>query len=329
VIRVECALAAPPEWEARVSGNAETPLDRRPRWLDALRHAYPEYRPRIWTARDGERVVAVLPALVVRRYGFRQFVSLPFGSAGGPFSVGDGGEAAASVLLGAFREAAGALDVMRWEMTLVDPSPALRKGALAALGVAGQELGTHVLDLAPGAAELWERGYHRGARRSVEGAERAGVTVVAGRDPGSIAELARLHRGQSREWVGIPPHPEEAIARMSAFFGDDARVYRAVREGKTLAACLVLEQPGADAIPWVSGALPEAREANAFHLLMHAAIGEAAGRGCRRWQFGGSGGNPRIEFFKESFGAVPVPVLRFHRLAGWARPLRPRPAWDA
>jgi CelD/BcsL family acetyltransferase involved in cellulose biosynthesis len=329
VIRIERAAAAPSEWDALVSGDPGATLFQHPRWMNALLHAYPGYRPSVWTARDGGRAIGFLPAVTFRRFAFRQLVSLPFGSPGGPLVSGPEGGEAGRALLEAFRRAAEALDVMRWELTLYDPPPALREAVPVALRVPGQELRTHVLDLTPGAAGLWERVYHRGARRSVEGAERAGVTVMSGRDPESLADLSRLHRDQSREWVGIPPHSGEAIERMSAFFGDDARVYRAVRDGRTLAACLILEHEGKDAVPWVSGALPEAREVSAFHLLMHTAIAEAAGRGCRRWHFGGSGGNPRIEFFKESFGAAAVPVLRCHRLAGWARPLRPRPAWDA
>ena len=39
-------------------------------------------------------------------------------------------------------------------------------------------------------------------------------------------------------------------------------------------------------------------------------------------------GNPNIEFFKESFGASPVPVLRCFHVAGWWRRLRKGPAWD-
>jgi hypothetical protein len=328
VIRIVRPDSIPAAWDALAAAVPGISLFQRPRWMRALLYAYPPYRPAIFVAEDGEDVPGVLPAVAFRRFGFRQLVSLPFGTHGGPL-LRPGREAdAGAALIRAFRAAAGAPDVLRFEMTCRDPGPALRAELEGALGKTIQASRTHEIDLAALRDNPWSGSYARGARRSVEAAERAGVRVTRGREPERLAGLARLHAAQSRGWTGIPPHPPQAIARMAAFFGEDAAVFTAEREGTSLAACLVLRD-GGDAVPWVSGSLPEARDVKAFHLVVHAALADAAEGGCARWHFGGSGGNPQIEFFKESFGAAAVPVVRCHRLAGWARRLRARPAWDA
>jgi hypothetical protein len=217
---------------------------------------------------------------------------------------------------------------MRFEMVLLDPGPELR-GALGTIfGSVLSESSAHTLDLSGGAADLWRRAYRHGTRKAISSARRGGVVVTTESGPGAITLLARLHADQGRDWEGIQPHSAAAIAVLVREFGEDARILVARREGDPLAACLVLDHAGREIHPVVSGARPEARTVRAFHLLIHTAIEEAIGRGIRRWYFGGSGGNPRIEFFKASFGAEPRPLVRVHRLAGWARRLRRRPAWD-
>jgi hypothetical protein len=295
--------------------------------MKALLRAYPSYRPLYLVAREHGAVRGLLPIVVQRRFGFRQLISLPHGTHGGPVVARDAGAAAA--LGRAFAREAGRRDVLRFEMTIPEASSALREALAPSLGHAVTEGRAHEITLHPERSPAAvTAGYARGTRRSLEAAERGGVRVTWGREAARQRLAARLHREQARAWVGIPPHPEEAVAGMIAAYGEDARVYVAEHEAGALAACVVLDD-GDEAVPWLSGATPESRDRNAFHLLIDVALRDAAARGVRRWHFGGSGGNPRIEYFKESFGARPVPVYRYHRLAGWAKRLRPRPSWDA
>ncbi len=112
-------------------------------------------------------------------------------------------------------------------------------------------------------------------------------------------------------------HAREGLAAVKAVLGDDARVWLARHEGKTLAAALVLSNPGADAHAWVTGAADTARPVHAFTLLMHEAIVDAARRGQRVWDFGASADDPRVEFFKRAFGGGSKETLRFFHEAAW------------
>jgi hypothetical protein len=141
--------------------------------------------------------------------------------------------------------------------------------------------------------------------------------------------LAEMHAMQVKKWQGIEPYSRDVIGAVAETFGTDARLYVARQDGQAVAACLCLEHEGREIHPWVSGALPSSRESGAFHLIVDTALREAVKRGLAVWHFGGSGGEVGVAFFKESFGARRVPVLRCFHIAGWARGLRKRPAWDA
>jgi len=328
VIRVEATPDPPAFWEAGWARDPRATLFASPRWMRAITAAYPRYRPLVLQVFEEDRVVGVLPLVRTTRYGLHQILSMPFGTYGGPVLVPEATGAAAAELLGRFHDLARRFRVMRFEMMLLDPGPELRGALEETFGDRITESSAHAIDLSGGAADLWRRAYRHGTRKAIAAAERAGVRISTETGPEAVTLLARLHAAQGRDWEGIQPHPEKAIAAWVREFGAEARILVARHEGDPLAACLVLDHAGREAHPLVSGARPEARPVRAFHLLIHTALEDAIGRGIQRWYFGGSGGNPRIEFFKASFGAEPQPLVRVHRLAGWARGLRRRPAWD-
>jgi hypothetical protein len=260
--------------------------------------------------------------------GVDQFISMPFGSHGGPLLAPGADPATASALAEGFRSLGMGFRTMRFEMSVFDPPAELREALRPSLGSTFRDFRTHIVDLSPGFDELRENGYRRGTRKSVRAARRAGVEVKV-EDPAVAAEvLHRLHSAQSREWAGVHPHSREVIESLIESYGEEARIYVARMGEKPMAACLFLYHQGREVHPWVSGAAPEGRESRAFHLLIHDAMRDACGAGFTFWNFGGSGGNPDIEFFKESFAASPRAVLRCFHMPGWARRLRKQPAWD-
>lgn len=317
----------PDEWDSLWAGDPRATLFLHPRWMRVLTRAYPGYRAAYLTAREGGALRGLIPLVVVRRLVFNQFLSLPFGAHGGPLLAEASDTETAAALGRAFRDLAG-LRTLRFEMSVFRPGDMLRQALAPALGDTFQEFHTHILDLGAGEDGLWSKSYKRGAQRCVRHAERAGVTVAVESAPEALPVLARLHEKQGRAWSGVIPYSLPVMRTVAGEFGDAARLYLARREGQPVAACLCLEHGTREIHPWASGAAPEAREHRAFHLLIHTAIMDAARRGIATWHFGGSGGIRGVEFFKESFGATAVPVLRCSRLAGWFRRLRPRPEWD-
>ena len=327
-MHIERTTEPPPDWDAIHGEDPRATMFLHPRWMEALVRAYPLYRPLYLVAREGNSVVGILPLVHVRRWGLDQFLSLPSGAHGGPLLRASAPPETSAELAAAFRALVSGARTLRFEMSIHAPPSDLRAALAPAFGPFFQDLRTHVIDLEGGALGLWPR-YRRSARRSIRAAEEAGVLVGLDRSAGAIEALHRLHEDQSRDWAGIPPYSLGVIRSTAAAFGMDARLYTARFRDQVIAACLCLEHGGREVHPWVSGASPASRELGAFHSLIDAALRDVAARGFKTWYFGGSGGNARIEFFKESFSARPVPLLRCFHLAGWARRLRRRPAWDA
>ena len=323
-MHVERTADRPADWAAIHREDPRATLFLHPRWTEALVKAHPRYRPHYLIAREEGRMVGLLPLMQGTRYVLSEWLSLPFGTHGGPVVRPDAGPRAVAALAEAFRKLVSDPRVYRFEMTIYDPPAQWREALSPAFGTHLHDMDTHVIDLAS-----LDTPFRRSAERSLRAAREAKISVGIETGDAAFEALARMHGEQVRNWTGIEPYSRPVIDSVAASFGVDARLYVARRDGQALAACLCLEHEGREIHPWVSGALPISRETGAFHLLVDTALREAAARGLETWHFGGSGGIPGVAFFKESFGARRVPVLRCHRLAGWARHLRPRPAWDA
>ena len=269
----------------------------------------------------------MIPMVQFRRFGLDQFLSMPYGSHGGPVVAGDADPQTASALAQGFHSLGTGLRTMRFEMSVFRPSSSLETALSRTLGKYFNDFRTHIVDLTPGVEVVWNS-YRHGTRKCVRTAERAGVSVAVedGREPLEI--LYRFHLAQSRVWKGIHPHSLEALRAIIEVFGPEAKIYVARQDGRPLAACLFLYHRGREVHAWASGAVPEARPARAFHFLIHTAIQDACRERFEVWHFGGSGGNQRVEFFKESFAAKAFPVHRYFHMPGWARRLRRKAAWD-
>ena len=320
--------APPSSWPDLWAADPRATLFLHPRWMKALTRAYPSYRPRYLVARDHGDVVGLLPLVQTSRLGMHRILSLPFGTHGGPLLAARAPAGTAPSLAREVLRLATRPRTVRFEMTVYDPPAALREALEPSLGEFFQDFRTHVVDLTVSFRELWEHRYFKNTRNCVRMAERGGVTVAVERGREAVGLLARLYAEQSKGWAGIVPYPEEVLQAVVDTLGDDARIYVARHEGKPLAACFNLEHDGTEVHPWASGQDPEGRPLRAFHLLIHTAIKEAQERGFKTWNFGGSGGIKKVEFFKESFAGRPVSVLRCFRVAGWRKRIGSRTEWD-
>jgi len=329
VLRVELATHPPREWDVLCREDPRATLFTHPRWMEAITRAFPDQSPRYLVAFDGDRLSGLIPLARRRRFGFDQITSLPYGTHGGPLIAPHAGADTVSALARAFRKLVTGFRVMRFEMSVFNPGPELEAGLDAELGSWVRRMTTHLIDLTPGFDHLWNGAYDRNTRNCVRMSERAGVTVSEETGPEALAVLHRLQEEQSRAWSGIHAFPLDALRAVCDTLGEDARIYIARLEDKPLMACLFLEHEGREIRPWVSGTDPGARPVRASHLLYNQALRDACARVRRVWDFGGSGGNQGIEFFKQSLGAKPAPVLRFFRVADWVRKVRRVPAWDA
>jgi hypothetical protein len=251
-------------------------------------------------ARDGDGdVVGVLPLLWTGDDDARVYNSLPFYGSHG--SVLAGGEEAAAALIAAYDERATAPTTLAATMVA---NPFLEHQPPEPAHNLTDERISQVTDLpVPAAGEdaLMEA-IDSSARRNVRKARRAGV--VAATDADRLGAVARIHRDNIEALGGL--------AKAEAFFeavprhftaGTDYDVYVALMDGAVVAGLLLFYFNGT--VEYFTPAVDhDHRSDQPLAVVLVEAMAEAARRGCRRWNWGGTWATQDGVFrFKRKWGA--------------------------
>lgn len=294
-------------------------------YRDFLRRLVPAARARYLVALRGGRAVGVLPAFLLRDAEGRGVLnSLPFYGSNGGVLVDPGApdpEPVWRALLGAFEEIAEGERVAA--STLVS-HPLDESAAVYAAHARHDLVDERIGQLSPlpaGCADAAERAarlmeaFHQKTRNAVRKAEKSGVQVSAPDDPELLRTLAGLHRenmeaigGAYKEWPVF-----QALAG-ALRHGRDYRVYAARVDGETVAALMVLFHNGT-AEYFVPATRAEFRALQPMSLLVYHAMQEAAARGCRWWNWGGTWTTQAgVYQFKSRWGTVDRPYRYFTRV---------------
>ncbi len=292
-------------------------LFQTPRWLHALAGAYPRFRLGAFRVERDGVVTAVLPVARARPSGLHEWVSLPFGTDGGPVFRETPDPEAATQLFRAFRDRVGGLRVARYEMVIPQPGETVARAFRDVFSTRVREDRVRVLELTEGPRAIWD-GYAGTMRTRIRRARELGVRVES--MPASAQALARFYPPYERlshAWDLSWRHDRETLEALTAGLGDGARIWVGSVEGRVVTTELMLYDRGTTAHTWLCGAVPESRDVFARHLLLHTVIENAAREGYRRMVFGASGGSDGVDGFKRGFGGSPRPVLRAFHQARW------------
>ncbi|MEP7028045.1 MAG: GNAT family N-acetyltransferase [Candidatus Eisenbacteria bacterium] len=317
------------ERPAEVAGVAATAAGRSFATGEAFERAFeahgPRWEPRPFTVRGGDRLLAVLPGRLERRFGGAWYRAQPFGAPAGPLfdpALAAEGPARLAPVAAALWRALG--DTARAEGWL--GGDVTLAGAAALPGgealLPPPDMGTlrhdeaHVIDLAAGPA-AWRASLDNAARRMLGQGEKRGVVIA----PGEAADLPvvfGLYREQLRGWGGRDPRTLAYFLALLESPGD-ARLWVARLEGAIVGVVLAFVAPE-ETYAWWSGASPGARAARAYPAMLARMIEDC---GSLRVNLGFSGRRSRLTDFKEQIGARPVsiPVLELTP--------RPRTPWHA
>jgi hypothetical protein len=140
------------------------------------------------------------------------------------------------------------------------------------------------------------------ARRNVRKADRLGVVVT--REPDALGELHALHR-QNIEAIGGRAKPASFFAAVPRHFtaGEEFDVYVARLDGET-AALLLVFWLGAAAEYYTPAIAPRHRPAQPLAAILHVALADAAARGLRAFNWGGTWhAQGTLRRFKRKWGA--------------------------
>ena len=285
-----------------VTTPAATPAHRPALWA-ALAAVLPGLSVRFLAIEADGALAGGMPVLVERRAGFHALHALPFLLPGTPLARA-GAHAAVDAALGAgLGSLQRELRAMGGEWALYRPGgPPVAEGALDPVTGETRWFEAALVTLTDGLEAAWAR-VDRKSRQEIR---QAGERLVCVQEPDALEEAYALHVTQSRAWRTHRPLPLELSRRLLADAGDGlgpvARLFTARRRGALICATLVLDHPR-EAMPWWSGADPEARRLHAFPCLLWSVVEWAQVAGRARVNLGASGDLDSVSAFKDSLGA--------------------------
>ena len=297
-------LDGPPSgWsDLLVTAPAATAAHRPALWA-AMAAVLPGLSVRCLAVEAGGALAGGMPVLVERRAGFHALHALPYMLPGAPLALPDGYavvDAVAGAGLGSLQRESRATD---GEWSLYRPGgPPVPPAALESVTGETRWFETALVDLTEGLEAAWAR-VDRKSRQEIR---QAGERLVCAEQPEALEEAYALHVAQSRTWRTHRPMPLELSRRLLGDardgLGPVARLFTARRRGALVCATLVLDHPR-EAMPWWSGADPEARRLHASSCLLWSVVEWAHGAGRARVNLGASGSLDSLSAFKDSLGA--------------------------
>jgi hypothetical protein len=162
------------------------------------------------------------------------------------------------------------------------------------------EESTHLIDLSGGWDRVYSR-FNKSCKEAIRRADRLGVTVSREENESGISAHWDLIQGQFEKWEPSPPLKIEWIRDLVGL--PQSRLYVARRESRPLLSLLAFVG-GGEIFLWQSAKVGEGFSPGASNLLTSELLREACEEGIQTLNYGASLGNPRIESYKESYGAV-------------------------
>lgn len=292
-----------PGWDAYVGSHPGGSVYHTSTWCRIVAEVG-RYRPTCLAAREGDRLVGVLPAMDIRSplTGHRM-VALPFSDACPPLADDAG---AATALLDGAVGACGERGASFLEMR---GAPLVRAGDSPAPEARGFSRRLHFSDytipLTTDIEAIRRRLSRKAVRQTINKGVRLGVTVRRG-GVGDLGEFYRLYT-RNRRRHGIPPQPAHLFTTIFERMrgdgsGPEASIYMAEHEGRAVAALVMFRYRGVTYAKF-EGVDERARDLQPVYPLFWTTVEEAALAGDHTYDFGRTAAdNPGLNDFKRRWG---------------------------
>ncbi len=299
-----CLDVPPAGWGGLLAADPNATAAHRPALWAALAGTLPGMTARVIVVEERGLLEGGMPVMIERRAGCHWLHALPALLPGAPLARAGGHlrvDRAAGAALGELQRDLGAAG---GEWAAYRPGgPPVVADALERVTGETRTVEAALVDLAAGL----ESALARVDRKTRQEIRQARARLAFAEEPGALDEAYALHVAQSRAWRGHRPLPLELSRRLLEPAGDGlgpvARLFTARRHGVLLCATLVLDHPR-EAMPWWSGARPEARRQHAFAFLLWSVAEWAHAAGRARLNLGASAGSGPVAAFKDSLGAT-------------------------
>jgi len=156
--------------------------------------------------------------------------------------------------------------------------------------------------------------FHQKTRNLVRKAMKGGMEVSHSGSIDAVNRLSELHSQNMSALGGIAKGINVFMAiRESFVYDEDYRIYEAEKDGRIIAALLVFFY-NCTAEYYTPAVMEEYRSLQPVSLLIFEAMQEAARRGCKYWNWGGTWTTQQgVYHFKSRFGAKDMPYYYYTR----------------
>jgi FemAB-related protein (PEP-CTERM system-associated) len=280
----------PVHWDRFVASRPEASIYHRSAWAQVFRKAF-GHETRYLAATEGDEIVGILPLVQFKSRLFsRCLVSLPFLNYGGVVADTAAAERAlVNAAIGVARaEGAAYVELRHTRQYFTDLPSKRHKVAM-------------VLPLAATADRQWST-LDRKVRNQVRKAQKSGITVTTG----GLELLDAFYHvfATNMRDLGTPVYTKAFFREVLTAFPEEARLFCATLEKRTVAASLVLRSRDRMEVPWAS-ALAQFNSLAPNMLLYWEMLRTAVEQGCTHFDFGRCTPLAGTYRFKAQWGALP------------------------
>jgi FemAB-related protein (PEP-CTERM system-associated) len=297
-----CSSEHEAAWDEYVARHAEATVFHRAGWKRVIESST-GHAGRYWMAWDGDRVAGIYPLFILSTRLFGTMgVSLPFVGYGGIVSDGPDAEQALTGEAETLARAAGCDSIeLRQRYPLKGDWPTSDRKVVTVISTAG------------GAEQVFAR-LHPNVRNKIRKAEKNGVSVQQGAE--CLPEFYDIYSRNLRD-LGTPVISRRFFEAALETLPDNLKVYRAVRQGKTIAAKIVAVDRRTCFFTW-SASLREELGHAPVHAMNWRAIVDACEAGCAWVDLGRSTAGTSHQDFKKYWGGESWTLPWAYQLLGGA-----------
>jgi CelD/BcsL family acetyltransferase involved in cellulose biosynthesis len=295
--------ADPAGWAKLLEQSSSATVFHSLEWALVLKETFRDLTVKYIIVEDKEgRYVAGMPFAQSTTLFFTSFLSMPFGTYGGPIAVQGVEEDMFPFISTALQGVTRGVLPFSFNCVMYGTPVPLERAVQNAFPTGRRvKASTHLIDLEPGFGELWDHAFDKETRTCARKAQRSGVTVEEDTSPDGAAALHSLYSKQAAQWAARRTYPQRLVIKTAELMGDKGKIWVGRLGGEPLCAVLVLYFRDM-LMAWLSGQNDEGRRVCASHLVYSEILRHACEKGYTTFNFGSSGKLSGVRSFKESFG---------------------------